>query len=148
MQLISLHQLHQKGIIHLDLKPGNILLDERNNLVISDFGMARIFEPVSDYIYPAWAQLRKVGGDDYPYLWSSAQNPHYASNVGGTAAYMAPEVANGSLFSYGVDYWSMGIILHRMITGFVGRSLLFSNHIANEQLLRHSFPITLPKLTV
>ena len=86
-------EAHEKGIIHRDLKPGNIMVNRRRELVIMDFGLARI-----------------VGGEEALTR---------TGNVLGTALYMAPEQAAGDLSSIGpaCDVYSLGVILYELLTG-------------------------------
>ncbi|KAJ7581823.1 kinase-like domain-containing protein [Mycena floridula] len=122
--ILALQFIHQSGIIHLDLKPENILLDQHGNLVVSDFGISPIFERGQESTHPYWMS------DDFPCLWPTKGNSHLVSGIKGTLLYMAPEV-NSDLdlsFSYGVDYWSLGIIVHKMITGFWPYDVVLSGH--------------------
>ncbi|MBC7852846.1 MAG: serine/threonine protein kinase [Pirellulaceae bacterium] len=96
IQLISriaeaLHYAHQRGIYHRDLKPGNILLDERGNPRITDFGLAVTQE-----------SQRCLKGQ-----------------VAGTAPYMAPEQVRGEAhwLNGQADIWALGIILYEMLAG-------------------------------
>ena len=67
---LALQDAHDRGIIHRDLKPGNIMVNRRGELIIMDFGLARM-----------------VDGDDQPITRTG--------HVLGTALYMAPEQAAG-----------------------------------------------------
>jgi hypothetical protein len=89
----ALHYAHQMGVIHRDLKPPNVLLDEEGEPRISDFGLAKII------------------GEDRD-LTRSGQ-------VLGTPAYMAPEQAQGraSQATARSDIWSVGVVLYEMLTG-------------------------------
>ncbi|XP_072000346.1 RAC family serine/threonine-protein kinase homolog [Engystomops pustulosus] len=80
--------LHKQGIIHLDLKPPNILLTTEGHIKISDFGHA-----VTGVLYK-----------------TSRRCP-------ATPGYAAPEMIRGSSFGRGVDYFAIGIILYRLMTG-------------------------------
>jgi serine/threonine-protein kinase len=92
VQLASaLEAAHEQGVIHGDLKPANIALTREEHLKVLDFGLAH---------GPAEAQLRP---NDAP--------------VGGTPAYMAPEVVNGRAADKRSDVWGFGCILFEMLTG-------------------------------
>ncbi len=83
---------HQRGVLHRDLKPGNILLDDRGEPFVTDFGLAK-----------------RLGTDATMTLPGSPV---------GTPAYMAPEQATGlSSPTIAADIWSLGAILHHWLTG-------------------------------
>ncbi len=83
---------HTQGVVHRDLKPGNILLAEDGRPVITDFGLAR---------REGAADLTRSG------------------SVFGTPHYMAPEQVRGDarLGGPGVDVWALGVLLHETLAG-------------------------------
>jgi serine/threonine protein kinase/Tfp pilus assembly protein PilF len=90
---------HEKGVLHRDLKPGNILLDNHGEPLVSDFGLARC-ETVSGYLTRSLASF-------------------------GTPGYIAPEQADGPAanLTAAADIYSLGAILFELLTGqppFVG----------------------------
>jgi formylglycine-generating enzyme required for sulfatase activity/dienelactone hydrolase len=81
---------HGAGVIHRDIKPGNVMLTEAGVVKVLDFGLAKI-------------------GDD-PAITKDG------STIG-TIAYMSPEQARGEAVDARSDLWSLGVILYEMLTG-------------------------------
>lgn len=86
----GLQHAHDAGLIHRDVKPGNLLLREDGTLKIADFGIARAAELTN---------LTELG------------------TILGTAAYLAPEQAAGEEVTRAADIYSLGAVLYELLTG-------------------------------
>ena len=86
----ALAYAHKKGIIHRDVKPGNIMIDEGDQVKLTDFGIAAAL------------------GDS---------NATVTSTIMGTPKYMSPEQARGDQVNPGTDIYSLGVVLYESLTG-------------------------------
>jgi len=103
----GLAAVHERGILHRDLKPMNVMLDGRGHARITDFGLAALAEEL-------------VGGDARA----------------GTPAYMAPELLTGGGASPKSDVYSLGLVFYEIFTGkraFEGKTLADLTRLHCEQ---------------
>jgi tetratricopeptide (TPR) repeat protein len=107
----GLSAAHEAGVVHRDLKPPNIMIDEDGHAVIMDFGIARSAD---------------TGGSTV------------AGTVVGTLAYMAPEQARGEDVDQRADIYAFGLILHDMLVG--GRLVAGSMGSVAELMARMQQP--------
>jgi serine/threonine protein kinase len=89
----TVHHAHEHGILHRDIKPGNILLDAKGDPHLTDFGLARLVE--------------------------SESSVTQTLDVLGTPSYMAPEqaVGNNAAVSSATDVYGLGAVLYQLLTG-------------------------------
>lgn len=106
---LALHHAHQRGIIHRDVKPQNMLVSsiDPTHLLLSDFGIAKLYYQKSEDSVLAEMPTRNVS--------DSALTS--ASQIIGTADYMSPEQASGTIVDARTDVYALGIVLYQMLVG-------------------------------
>ncbi len=82
---------HRRGVIHRDLKPHNVIIDDQDQVKVTDFGIAR----------------------------AGASDMTETGSIMGTAQYLSPEQAQGQAVAEPSDLYSIGIVLYEMLTGRV-----------------------------
>jgi WD40 repeat protein/tRNA A-37 threonylcarbamoyl transferase component Bud32 len=107
----AVHYAHERGVIHRDLKPGNILLDKDGKPKVSDFGLAKRVTPSRAETISSGAASATSG---------RALELTATGQIMGTASYMPPEQASGKakeLDRPSVDVYSLGAVLYCLLTG-------------------------------
>ena len=106
----ALDAAHAKGIVHRDIKPGNIFITAHNRAKVLDFGLAKLTpKAVADV----------VGATAAPSGVPTIASEHLTSpgSAVGTIAYMSPEQARGETLDARTDLFSFGSVLYEMATG-------------------------------
>lgn len=83
---------HRRGMVHRDIKPANVMINQEGQVVLTDFGIARIIDGT---------QFTQTGG------------------LSGTPAYMSPEQGQGERGNERSDIYALGVMLYEMVTGMV-----------------------------
>ena len=120
----GLHAAHEKGLVHRDIKPGNIMITPDGKVKVTDFGIVSLQNEESD--------ITKTG------------------SILGTASYISPEQAQGKPVSIESDLYSLGTVLYELITGkppFAGDTPISTatKHLTERPEKPSSFRRDLPK---
>ncbi|MEN9627751.1 MAG: Serine/threonine-protein kinase PrkC [Pseudomonadota bacterium] len=90
---------HAQLVVHRDIKPGNVLVDEQGQVKLLDFGIARLLDDDEGVALPHSGLLTRTGQRAY------------------TPAWAAPEQFNGQAVSVATDVWALGVLLCHLLTG-------------------------------
>jgi serine/threonine protein kinase len=135
----ALHSAHQRGIVHRDVKPQNMLISSTNpnHLLLSDFGIAKLYQGGED---SAIAEMPTRVDEEGASLTRVGQ-------IIGTADYMAPEQARGKPVDARTDVYALGVVLYQMLTGEVPfrsnslQGLLFHHVYTTPPSVREKNPL-------
>ena len=101
----ALEAAHEKGVVHRDLKPGNVMITPAGLVKVLDFGLGAIVQG---------APSTPADPTSSPTLTMGMTQPGV---IMGTAAYMSPEQAAGTMVDRRADIWSYGVVLWEMLSG-------------------------------
>lgn len=101
----ALDAVHEKGIIHRDVKLTNILLNDKNGVVLVDFGISR---------YVSGTIKREIGVERTVVVGEKGDDKKVLMGTGG---YLAPEILSGEEASVAADIYALGVVFFKLLTG-------------------------------
>lgn len=103
----ALKYMHELGVVHRDVKPGNILLDSKFRPHLADFGLASYMKDLKQVSLENWKSSGKPTGG------------FHKKNMVGTLIYMAPEILRKNMHTEKSDVYSFAISINELLTGVV-----------------------------
>lgn len=111
---------HERGVVHRDLKPQNIMLGERGEVWVVDWGLVKVLSSMSSPSEDA-ISVNTLINKGNSIITDRSQEDSYSTMIGtvsGTPAYMSPEQADGNLhLDQRTDVYSLGAVLYEILSG-------------------------------
>lgn len=123
----ALGAAHAAGVVHRDIKPENIMVRRDHIVKVVDFGLAKLTE-------------REITDTDAPTLLNTDEGV-----VMGTVRYMSPEQVRGEVLDGRTDVWSLGVVIHELLTGRVPFAGKGATDVIAAVLERQPQPLLSPR---
>jgi rhodanese-related sulfurtransferase/tRNA A-37 threonylcarbamoyl transferase component Bud32 len=109
----ALQYMHGQRILHRDLSTSNLLLNEDDDVLITDFGLSCMLKRASDKAFERGTESQSRLGDSRD---SELLRTMLAKTMCGTPNYMSPELVEGKGYDRKSDLWSLGVVLFELLT--------------------------------